>query len=177
MMFPYLAARVTAVAVFSPRNVLSSVLWSIIIPSTFPPAAAHQDFLTFAKQSLSSWRWLKHNLKYRRTQSWQGNGKKERTQILCRSPKPLWCTDFKNFKGIFHSTSNLQAWRAFNTLTHWFESICISYCQKNRLAFPVLSLTQAGCQLCISFPDLNHSAWNNPAGWLPGLGWVGCYYS
>lgn len=103
--------------------------------------------------------------------------KKERTEILCRSPKPLWCTIFKNLKGIFHGTTNLQAWRASNTQTRWCESICNSYYQKNCLAFPALSLTRSGCQLCISFPNLNHSAWNNPAGWLPGLGWVGCYYS
>lgn len=165
MMFLYLAARLTAVAAFSPRNVLSSVLWSIIIPSTFPPAA-HQDFLTLQKKVHVLEESIEGLSPGREIQ------KKERSQILCRSPKPLWCTVFKNLQGIFHGTPNLQAWGAFNTQTHWFESICVSYCQKNGLSSPVPSLTGSGCQLCVSFPDLNHSAWNNPAGWLPGLGWL-----
>ena len=192
-MFPYLAVSFTAIFWFLPHKCSQFCSPECNYCKYHSPCSSILILLGFSKDGLPSWRWPKHILKkgskglvltgyYNRklgpkyfVEPWDWDTETSRIYSTIWQSLHFW----NIWRAVSTGKTNLQPWMAFNTQARWFEPVRISCYRKNFITActcPELSIIWPGCQLCISLPNFNHSAWNNSAGWLPGLGLVGgCY--
>lgn len=197
MLFPYLAVTFTALFWSLPRKCSQFCSLELNYSKHLSPSSSTLIFLGFSKEGLSSWRWLKLILRneHQSAQTGQGPATEDEqphtvwlnmTRILSYSIPHNWDTQASKVSGrtpqsshfwnisraVSMGTTNPQPQRAFNTQAQWLEKLCHCTHFSSGLRYSVTP----GCHICISLPNFNHSAWNNPAGWQPGLRWVGCSY-
>lgn len=194
MMFPYLAVSFTAIFWFLPHKCSQFCSLEHNYFKYLPRSSSTLILLGFSKEGLSSWRWPKHILK-----------KASKGSILAgycnRRLGPTYFVDLCDWDtGALRCTAqnrNLCISETSRGQFPWAQPTCTPegrltprHTGLNLFVFHIIRKTVSLRALIQHSPlhDLDVSSsflcqtltiqqWNNPAGWLPGLGWVGCLYS